>query len=228
MDVLLSAEGFALPFSDAIAAAVKPVEKVLWLVDQIDPLSRVKSLQKWDCVVLQGGIIISKLDQSAYSHRSRLEQIQAMCGSKHRAFDVAHFEFLDKHFANSEKQANPSKIVPAKIREEWQEWRSGEGAPEKGKLNRMRWRVASEGMAASVFPFSSFRPGSDASDRNMPFVAEFILARPWNETFDSGAINYWWHRFFGNQWIPWKKKDRRVKFRRLFEDLASELARYRS
>ncbi len=227
-DLLLSTEGFCVPFNRALTGR-RPMKHLLWS-DSIDFLKHVSDLALWDCIVIEGGLVFNKL-RGDYSD-SRYKLMSGLIKKGNSMFSISQFRFTDEQGIKKKSDKTVKKVDFASLSnavEHWVEWEPAN--TEKGKKEKMRknrWLVESSSMPASKYPFALLKniPEEENDDFEMPFVVELILEKPWTETIEAGIINIWWKRLFGDEWIPWKKADRRIKFQKAFAELEPYIARY--
>jgi len=149
-------------------------------------------------------------------------------GTKHNHFKILHSRFTDNEKSNKAQplglEIDSENKQMGLIREKFAEWKDS-----KNKSQNVRWFVESRDMHAAKYPFELLLKEAQKrreDEFSIPFAAEFILKEPWRETFNVGLLDKWWQRYFGNEWIPWKKVDRKAKFPKAYEELAVYLARY--
>jgi len=229
-------DGFCLPFNRSLGAYPRDIRNILW-VDSMEALEIVPALAFWDCVALQRRAPEPGLD-SSYRRKNPCCFAWNLASS-HRREDVLRFRYTDNRTIPVDKRQVPARDTDSPPNRDgakgtWITWEPVRYDPGGNSLThqdepteyRTRWLVQSPDMPPSRYPFELLLRQHPFDPRDIPFVAEYILADAWREPIEAGALNDWWCRFFGNEWIPWKKADRRAKFRKTYEELAPYIARY--
>jgi len=58
-------------------------------------------------------------------------------------------------------------------------------------------------------------------------ASEVHFRHAWDPNLsDFQVLDTWWQRFFDNELIPWKKADRRSKFKKAYKELAPYIERH--
>lgn len=228
-DFLFSEKGFCIPFKRAISSRSRPMQHLLWIKGSTDALGLVQNLGAWDCVIMQGGLFFSKLEGS-FGEGSHYKCISKLLKAGGEGFAIQQLRFTDNS-AEKRPRVKPGsnddgELMPG-IKENWYQWRTTPEYNEPGGRRRKnRWLIESLEMSASKYPFESLLTKPMHNRFEIPFVAEFILHKPWSESLDDGLLDHWWKKFFGEEWLPWKKSERRQRFPGAFKELAPYIARY--
>ncbi len=229
MDCILTHSGFCLPF-DSMLSALSQARKFLWIklrgLAEADELgtSLLKVLTDWDCVVLEGGLIIQTPSQewkeTLGSYLKRLTvDFHGM-----EVENITWSSFKTDGFAQAVKkriptlwQENKSKYV-----ENWRSWNISEYYREQ--WSKTRWLVHDTSEEDWKYPFKRLEEVSKPTE--LPDVKEILTKNQWNYQYDTGIIGRWWSDYFGQEWMPWNKAERLKKFADAKRRLAPYIARY--
>lgn len=245
-DCIIANQGFCLPFNNMLQTGKADLKHILWLDlenhnmhPKTNLLQLVPNLTSWDCIVLSNGASFSLplLEDMGYDYHGGIRY------HKHRVinmsewqitpeFPILHYRyttmdtFFDKLTTQTKKKHNTitksKQYITVSTTEKtyWKERIDGENC------FRTRLRVESLGLPESKYPFSSLQLESDLSQRENPFVAEFVLKENWNGLINGGLLGHWWSIIFGDMWIPWSKNDRKIRFPKAYKELEPYLSYY--
>ena len=218
-DILFSRDGFCLAFNRAITSGGRAFKRLLWM-DSTDALALVPDLSLWDCVVLEGTWDLSLMNKTKVRYSS--DDISSQFNLKDGELMIDQFRLTDDKTYSPNVEDKPEGLPG--FTEKNIEWT----ATHKKRVTEKkitRWLIESDRMPASKYPFESLIK-IENNQFDIPFVAELILATPWRTTISADLLDYWWQRFFGEEWIPWGIAERHVKFPEAFKELAPYIARY--
>jgi molecular chaperone HtpG len=243
LDILLANNGYCLPFDGAITSSTVKFQKLLWLRQPtVVELGHIQRPEDWDGIVIEGGLVLQRLGPERGDRLTHV--IKSLSSSKNATFEISHARFLDNETQkprkkqlqrqksstdNKDSNETPQSFLDGYLAKEF-DWLTEKsyGGP-GGEKMKTRWFVESREMTPSSFPFEAFKPSPKGNVCITPFIAEFQLRVPWEETIlNSGIVGEWWNLLFGKSWIPWKYEDRRAAFPQAFEQLAPYIAYYQS
>lgn len=218
--LLFSATSYCHPFSSALRALGNPIHRVLW-VKEPDDLPTAAQLSAWDCVIVQNGEGLSKLTAHPSSYPDGLGFFKELGADG--AYSSAEFRTTLPAFHSDD-------FPPEELAERLKGRSLFTRAVQIGRgseKTEWQWLMESEGMPTSAYDFLALtRSLTPVNQYHVPHVAEFVLPKPWQERLAESFLDEWWPRYFGSEWIPWKKADRRAKFPKAYAELAPYIARY--
>lgn len=219
LSCLFSKVGFCLPFSRSFSSLSSPVKHIIW-VRSHEIFQLIPSCSYWDCVVLGDGPLLNIKEQWI----ERFEDILAIlkfdsirCTLPASADFRGRFPNNHKYYHHESKRWEVPKLLNS--HEKHFKWK------EKDSEKEMLWLIESINMLPSKFPFEKVLTVAK-QEGFVDFVAECVFLEPWKQELSSDIIGKWWNHFFGDEWLPWKKEERKAKFPEAYEELSAYLKFY--
>lgn len=223
-DCLLSKHGFCLPFYNSLRECAIELKHILWLTSA-ETLAKVPDISSWDCIILEQKFMLS----DHFDDLARVG-IRSIRRTDRKTFVVKENEQVEVEIVSNYKT-----VTNVPVKEKWVEWTELDydyssddmlKSVRKSVRKKTRWLISSDGMDKSVYPFEALFEKHKENPSEIPFVADFILSKPWKDSIGPTLLDTFWKRLFRNKWIPWKKADRQSKFPKAYRDLAPYLAHY--